>query len=130
MSRCSGHCCKRFFLPLSPAELEKAVEAVQRKERGEPYVWIDRYGQERGLFGTKQDIETITDMVIVVEEKLVDGDRSYFYTCKNLQPNGDCGIYETRPRMCSDYPYGKHPCPYPGCTFVDPRDDAKLLTKA
>ena len=46
----------------------------------------------------------------------------WWYTCKHLRPSGDCAIYETRPEMCSKYPYG-HKCRYPGCTW----DEAKSL---
>lgn len=30
--------------------------------------------------------------------------KSAFFTCKNLTKDG-CGIYETRPKVCSGYPY-------------------------
>lgn len=37
---------------------------------------------------------------------------AYVYTCRHLQLNGDCGIYEDRPAMCRDYPYGQV-CEFP-----------------
>lgn len=45
-----------------------------------------------------------------------------FWKCKNVTPNG-CGVHESRPRVCSGYPwYGRvqdvtEPCTYtPSCT--------------
>lgn len=49
-----------------------------------------------------------------------------FYTCKNLLTNGDCGIYETRPKMCREYPhYGRAGalCRYSTCTWSRYRAD-------
>jgi Fe-S-cluster containining protein len=42
----------------------------------------------------------------------------HYYTCKNLSPAGDCVVYESRPTMCRDYPYG-NPCDHAGtgCTL-------------
>ena len=39
----------------------------------------------------------------------------WLYTCKHLRKNGDCGIYEFRPRMCRDFP-GESACPFPICS--------------
>lgn len=89
--RCSGHCCKDFPLPFS-------LEEVKTKRE------------------TLRDGNVIADMLIYLREQpYLDGDKGYRYTCKHLQENGDCGIYETRPWMCSAYPYGKA-CTKEGCT--------------
>lgn len=103
-ARCSGHCCKRFYLPLSPDELKQA--RVQ---------------------GRYTDIETIADMVIFLEKSKmrVDGtegpEEGHYYTCRHFdEASGNCGIYERRPRMCSEYPYGAA-CKYKACTMqVEP----------
>lgn len=69
------------------------------------------------------DGEMIADMVIPIHWAATERDgRHYFdrafhtYTCRHHLPNGDCGIYERRPRMCADFPYDR-PCPIDGCTF-------------
>jgi Fe-S-cluster containining protein len=44
------------------------------------------------------------------------GESLHWYTCTKLQPNGDCGIYETRPLLCREFPYN-NPCPYKACEW-------------
>lgn len=41
----------------------------------------------------------------------------HYYTCRHLEANGDCGIYETRPQMCRNYPNGTA-CERIGCTYT------------
>jgi len=92
-SRCTGHCCRDFSLPFSPGELRRRV-----------------------IFEGLLDGEQIADMVIYLGWRACvfkkDGHR---YTCRHLINGRDCGIYETRPVMCRDYPYGGR-CKYEGCT--------------
>ena len=59
-----------------------------------------------------QDGEQIAAMVVLIPES--DPPR---FTCRNLQPNGDCGVYEARPAMCRDFPYDRR-CGVPGCTWA------------
>jgi Fe-S-cluster containining protein len=106
--RCTGHCCRCFPLPKTPAELASnyaAFLAGEMHENGKPLI---------------QDIEKIAPMVIPLgsEQVYADGSKSQYYTCKHLQENGDCANYANRPLMCSEYPYGK-PCRYAGagCTL-------------
>lgn len=40
-----------------------------------------------------------------------------YYDCRNLQANGDCGIYARRPAMCRAFPNGQ-PCDKRGCTYA------------
>lgn len=87
-TRCTGHCCKRFTLPYDPDEL------------------VDKKAIIR-------DGEQISGMAVHLESN----DQGHFYTCLNLQPGGDCGVYEARPRMCRNFPYGKA-CPFPDCTMT------------
>lgn len=105
--RCKGDCCKHFYLPLSPQELQ------------------DSYNRSKGVLkdnGTiYKDIETIAQMVELVE--IVDN--SYFYKCNHLTTNGDCGIYSTRPWMCSAYPYDSR-CLYPTCNWRSKRAHKNL----
>lgn len=85
--RCTGACCRRLWLPFSTrAEISSS---------GWP------------------DAQQIAEMVVPLEDQYLAPDglpisvsRGIFVTCKNLQPNGDCGIYENRPGMCRDFPDG------------------------
>lgn len=113
MSRCTGHCCKAFSLPLSPENLADEVRL--------------------GFHSRISEIGTIADMVIYLGKGWMDvvtasftpvytanspGDPTrpgYIYTCRHLRPNGDCGIYAVRPAMCKDYPYGST-CRFDRCT--------------
>lgn len=59
----------------------------------------------------------IVDMVIATGE--VDAVHGPLYTCRHLDAvTGDCGAYESRPGMCSEYPYGSA-CAIDGCTWTD-----------
>ena len=40
--------------------------------------------------------------------------RPHYYRCTNLDENGLCSIYDTRPAMCRGFPYGQA-CNYRGC---------------
>lgn len=122
ISRCSGDCCKRFYLPLTPDELK--YEATRE----------DRY--EKIRFNPKE-MEQIYGMVIALapskDSKVgVDGfsappESGWYYTCKNFDTQtGNCLIYETRPDMCRDYPfYGegyRNRCTYENCTWEEARN--------
>jgi len=94
--RCTGHCCCAFWLPYSPEFLQENASVFQ-------------------------DGKMIADMVIPIywverKNRLTSEVPLYMYTCRHLQLNGDCAVYERRPRMCRDYPYDK-PCPIDGCTM-------------
>ena len=102
--RCTGHCCRRIFLPFNTrAEI---------------------------LASGDKDAKQISEMVIPLEDQYVapDGmpvflDKGLFFTCNNLLPNGDCGIYQTTPgppAMCSNYPDG-YRCHVPGCQWTEAR---------
>ena len=110
--RCSGHCCDRFYLSDGPDYWERlfarwAVTGISN----------DRY---------HDDNVTTAAMIEYLDSSRFDVDGTpigfehpvNWYRCKHHQPNGDCGIYNRRPRMCSRYPYGAK-CRYPGCTWKD-----------
>ena len=60
--------------------------------------------------GRGQDADVIIDM-------LIETDRPEHYNCKHLV-DGNCAIYEDRPRMCSSYPNGR-PCKIADCTRTE-----------
>jgi Fe-S-cluster containining protein len=72
------------------------------------------------------DIHIVAPMLSYLGESLYDCDGltleepKHFYTCKHFDSTtGNCGIYEHRPLMCRDYPYG-NTCRYLDCTMRDP----------
>lgn len=89
MSRCSGHCCSAFRLPFAPDELRERAAGIAD-----------------GAF--------IADMVIPLGPP-ADDLGGYRYSCRHLV-GGDCAVYDARPRMCRDYPYGRR-CVERGCTL-------------
>lgn len=129
-TRCTDGCCRKFVLPFTPEELQEEA----RLER-----------EERTRFG--KDILIVAEMAIPLDrpEFCMDGVTPVddamarrFYTCKNFNTEtNDCGIYETRPRMCRDYPYGDS-CRVQGCEWEEVNNgrrrglsvDVKALAKA
>ena len=91
MSRCTGHCCRRF--PIGDSTPEQ---------------WADPL-----WFGKAKDGQFIADMLISLG---TDDTGKYHYTCRHFNvETGNCMAYESRPDMCRDYPYG-NPCEHPDCT--------------
>ena len=155
--RCTGHCCEMFTLPFSPEELMLSYRAWQRGRNVEP-LRMSGSAQQNGadLFEAYArvlvDIHLIAPMVIHLglfsepqiepchmPDALLLNDNKFekplhFYTCKHHDPKtGDCTIYDIRPAVCRDYPYGRK-CNYRACTWTDhketverPRDRQKRL---
>jgi Fe-S-cluster containining protein len=115
--RCTGHCCRDFTLPFSPGELSGAVgdniRAMNEELRGE---LLTQQCWER-------DLIQIHDMVVYLGNYGTDDfkERAWHYRCKNIQDNGDCGIYQTRPGMCRRFPSSGH-CGYSACNWTEARE--------
>ena len=117
-ARCTGHCCRSFYLPFSPVEIKQHYYATLYREAG------NSLEPDEGQYLV--DFETIGDMVIPLgyhernplfgDEAEVDGPdgAAWFYTCRHYR-DGDCSIYDKRPAMCEDYPYELE-CDYRDCT--------------
>lgn len=123
-ARCRGNCCRAFTLPFSPTELQDHAEKQARRDAN----------PGAGYEGSKwNEIEQVAGMAVYLGRGWMDADSGDFisefeglgrgynmtgardvYTCRNLRDNGDCGIYETRPKMCRDYPY-EQPCHFSQC---------------
>ncbi len=100
--RCTGQCCRAFFLPYSP----EALDALAARQPDEETLQVHGMVVHLGLF----DVNPAGGLNPVP---------CHYYTCKHFdEPSGNCGIYETRPKMCRDFPYGK-PCPFPDCGWDD-----------
>lgn len=131
MNRCTGHCCRRFYLPFSPTELQRAAEytktyydenGVDGKKHKEGWEagWFDDTGKVQRRFFI--DVEQIADMAIFIEKTTLDANlekhhiEGHWYTCKNFDTEtSNCKIYETRPDMCRMYP-SSGVCDYKACT--------------
>lgn len=132
--RCTGHCCKSFDLPLGPGQLALIAQIAENGDQGfwrssdAGVVWSTPIRSTRGdpvYFTSPEEALQIARMVRWVGRN----DSSlHFYDCKNLTEAGDCSIYETRPTMCRDYPYG-NACTKSGCTLgtqtPQPQADAR-----
>jgi Fe-S-cluster containining protein len=108
-SACPGYCCAAFYWPRTAA-------------------WMKQYAEEHTYDGPQ-----IRDMLIPLTPKQAReryerfaGEstqafswkhRGHHFTCKNWdEATRLCKIYEDRPTMCRDYPYGQE-CQH-GCGLV------------
>jgi Fe-S-cluster containining protein len=109
---CGGRCCESFHVSSSPEEIGAYyVESCARIIAGEARA-ID---WERVL---------VAEMLVREDEP----DEAFVrYTCTHLQANGLCGIYETRPLMCREFPgYGRGTrCN--SCGFTQPLPPSRRL---
>jgi len=129
MSRCTGHCCRNIVLPISPGEIAMSAAAVRDGAEFQGDSDVTLY----------QDVEQIAGMLRfdrVLRAGDIDkqsgkpmrsdhgvGGTVWVYQCANLTPEGNCGVYEDRPRMCREYPRycdgGR--CDVIGCELADRR---------
>lgn len=135
MSRCTGHCCEKFSLPLSPMELQ---HAAKKQAKG----WPARF--------SNPDMGKVAEMVIPLgthyrgtphanvrgrkREKNAPWDtrakqaREWWYTCKYYDPETrNCTNYENRPSICREFP-GSGTCKYRGCTYKEQCQSAEART--
>jgi Fe-S-cluster containining protein len=103
--RCTGHCCRGFSLEHPHA---KVMEEYRNWQAG---------SSEQGLI---PDIGTIGAMLV----PLGTFRGQELFTCRHLGSKGNCQIYETRPKMCRDFP-GPNPCPYRNCSSHGPQGPLK-----
>lgn len=120
--RCTGACCVRFPLPLSPGKLKKEAD----------------YAKENDGMGHFQDIIQVQDMVIPLGKSEnaykemgappsgTYQDEWWDYTCKHFdKENRICRIYETRPRMCQNHG-SAYPCGNVDCEWKDAKQEPEL----
>ena len=92
--RC-GHCCERFFIAATQAQLAKAYDD-----------WVHQRGNS-ALY--QYEIFLLYPMLRHIE----DGDGGSYYRCVHLERKGKiatCGIHDIKPWVCSAYPrYVGHP---------------------
>lgn len=90
-----GRCCERFWLPLTPDELEwERLRFLTGKGTHTRYV---------------EEVAYIAGFVEVVE-RCAEGNGA-FYRCTRLTPENRCAVYRSRPHMCREFPLYGRPTP-------------------
>lgn len=120
--RCTGDCCRSFYLPYTSDDLRRAFAAWLASKP----VFEDASGVERSLPAEVWLLAPMARSLGVYAVNPTSGaklDQPHeLFTCAHFNPeNGHCGIYEMRPTMCREYPYGKQ-CEYDGCTHDEARE--------
>ncbi len=139
-NRCTGHCCRKFALPFSPKELRAAYDRWLASQEG---YTITKCGLQPADAKLYQDIHLVAPMVeylgrfdyrtftgVNPSDDELRGERykCHYYRCRLFDEKAKkCTIYEIRPKMCREYPYGKK-CNYTGCTWQKVK--AKKETRA
>lgn len=128
-SRCTGHCCEAFVLPVGPEELKDLYRAYKSGPRTSFTMAGEEYHQR-----LINDIDLIAPMVTylglgTIPNASIDPGRvgriMHTYTCKHFdRTTRNCTIYDIRPQMCRDYPsYGVGTrCNYNACTWQSQRE--------
>lgn len=107
--RCTGHCCREFTLPFSDQEIED-------------------YAAGRNL-----PPDESSDSGFMARNAVFVGKSRYggkYFTCKQYDAEtGDCRAYESRPRVCKQYPNYKSGwvCGNKGCGWTENRATGKHL---
>lgn len=111
---CSGHCCRNFTLPFSPAELKASYRAVAALSQG-----LKKGPNDRVL----KDMEVWWPHLIYkgYHPRDANGDPSkvmqHHYTCALFDTQyGLCKAYEHRPEACRTYP-NSVACAHHECTW-------------
>jgi Fe-S-cluster containining protein len=121
---CSGTCCAAFRLDYTLTEMRRApVDSAGGVPLGDK--WID-----------PSERDQLVDMLVPLTPKEARernqkfggnendkthwpwSDRGHQFTCRHWDEDTRlCGIYEDRPMMCREFPYGK-PCSF-GCSCTE-----------
>lgn len=111
MADCNGDCCVAFRVPFTLVDL--AEGNVGDMDVEEARMLADML-EPLTLAETRlRQLDFIRGVIPVFDES----DEGFLYKCKNWDEETRlCTIYEDRPPMCRDFPYGK-PCRY-GCECV------------
>lgn len=126
--RCTGHCCHSVVIALSPKELQE-MAALPKGDLGRRIDDIDILADMliyHGQFPTNPISKTWSEswstkalrmgMLADMKEEDKETQTSHFYGCRHVKLNGDCGIYENRPKLCRTYPDGRL-CDFQDCTM-------------
>jgi Fe-S-cluster containining protein len=100
-TRCTGHCCSRLTLSFGPRRLRRMAREDKAPDIKQIAAMLLYVGYQR--------VGKLSDSPEWTRKK------AHFYRCANLV-DGNCSIYESRPKMCREYPYGER-CSYAKCTW-------------
>lgn len=104
--RCTGRCCRDFDLPFTPDALRAAAATARAAREAQEPTAPGAVARVRNA-----EVEQIAAMVIPLRPEPGAPTR-YRYRCANYdEDSGDCAIYDRRPDMCRDFPYG-HACAF------------------
>lgn len=103
--RCTGHCCRGFSLEHPHRVVKEEYERWKRNPSSATLI---------------PDIGTIAPMLVPLG--VFRGQE--LFTCRHLSKAGNCTIYESRPKMCRDFP-GPDPCKYRNCASHGPQSVVK-----
>jgi Fe-S-cluster containining protein len=104
-----GACCRGFTL----SYLDKNEDESSRQA---PTFWLDTWMQDAQAWVDERDLPFFPSRI---DETLYaeDTGRAYVsvrFDCVCLRPDGRCGIYETRPKLCRQYvPLQDELCKFP-----------------
>jgi len=99
--RCTGRCCRDFDLPFTPDALRAAAAASRAAREAQEPLAPGAIPPFRNA-----EVEQIAAMVIPVRPE-PGNPYHYRYRCAHYdEDSGDCAIYDHRPDMCIDFPYG------------------------
>lgn len=120
--RCRGDCCRALAVygrngcTMDPETLAREGDITRRLMAGDRRAGDPPY--------SLRECDTVSEMLVYLGSFATHpfsgqpAGGAHLYRCKNLQPNGDCGIYETRPMMCqiyNDTARGERACDLPNC---------------
>jgi Fe-S-cluster containining protein len=103
--RCTGQCCEEFALMMGTS-----AEEIDFKLR--TFVHFDGEFIADMLIPLRPLIAgaKMPNGEIVTIEQAPDGPKGWVFTCKHFDRfSRSCAVYNNRPLMCRDFPYGK-PC--------------------
>ena len=126
--RCTGHCCSGFTLPYPHTYFIEAAWFALEYEVLPLIVSHARQAHDIAHAHNKHRIIVdgvfIAHMIVPVQAeeartKYINPIQAdlHFFKCRHLK-NGNCSVYEQRPNMCRNFPYGS-PCPFKGCTWKE-----------
>lgn len=118
-NRC-GNCCESMVLDFDPADRLNWLKADPDRCIGDPH---DHLTHEESV----AQGEMILEMLESTGEVNDRGEKKYkcLNFSRDVEGKGLCGVYASRPGLCSRFPYGA-PSSFPGCSW-DVRVVAKLL---
>ena len=110
--KCNAFCCRNICLPYSYETLtEWHKNALQRQSENQ--------GGKISL-SDRSILELYPLLIFLRIEPMENVPKNvYVYTCKELDTEMNrCKIYDKRPMMCKNFPYGKQASKlYPNCTY-------------